>query len=169
MLLSEGSPSTPMCGVGEAGASITPHTEVLKSIALNPVENFPWSLTLILSGKYSQNSEAQLVFNQDMYHLLCLKGCLKEIYQREHMFEGLVPYLHEPEVCEFYYKMELLDDEGIRTTVPEMTISLREESLGIILGVSIPLKGSGSLKGANRLSILLKGLPRRGYESCWAS
>ncbi|KAH0715953.1 hypothetical protein KY285_008859 [Solanum tuberosum] len=35
----------------------------------------------------------------------------------EHLFEAPAPYLHEPEVREFSYKMELLNDGGIWTTV----------------------------------------------------
>ncbi|KAG5576109.1 hypothetical protein H5410_056243 [Solanum commersonii] len=44
----------------------------------------------------------------------------------EHLFEAPVPYLHEPEVRELYYKMELLDDGGIQTTVKGVKISLNE-------------------------------------------
>ncbi|KAG5630013.1 hypothetical protein H5410_001730 [Solanum commersonii] len=56
-----------------------------------------------------------------------------------------MPYLHEPEVREFYYKMELLDDGGIPTIVREVDITLSEESLGIILGV--PSQGIRSVEG----------------------
>ncbi|KAG5616006.1 hypothetical protein H5410_015830 [Solanum commersonii] len=63
----------------------------------------------------------------------------------ENLFETPAPYLHETEVREFYYKMELLDDGGIRTTVKEVKIYLNEESLGIILGVLS--EGIGSIKG----------------------
>lgn len=31
----------------------------------------------------------------------------------DHLFEAAAPYLHEPEVREFYYKMELLSDGGL--------------------------------------------------------
>lgn len=34
-----------------------------------------------------------------------------------HLFEPPVPYLHEHQVRECYYKMELLEDGGIRTKV----------------------------------------------------
>ncbi|KAH0738289.1 hypothetical protein KY290_036994 [Solanum tuberosum] len=57
----------------------------------------------------------------------------------DHLFEPLAPYFHEPKVREFYYKMELLDDGGIRTIVRDVKIHLDEETLGIILGV--PVKG----------------------------
>ncbi|KAH0633562.1 hypothetical protein KY284_036348 [Solanum tuberosum] len=57
----------------------------------------------------------------------------------DHLFEPLAPYLHKPKVREFYYKMELLDDGGIRTIVRDVKIHLDEETLGIILGV--PVKG----------------------------
>ncbi|KAG5572312.1 hypothetical protein H5410_062078 [Solanum commersonii] len=63
----------------------------------------------------------------------------------EHLFECAVPYLHEPEVREFYYNMDLLDDGGFRTTVWEVEITLSEESLGIILGV--PFEGIWSVEG----------------------
>ncbi|KAH0778680.1 hypothetical protein KY290_005107 [Solanum tuberosum] len=39
----------------------------------------------------------------------------------DHMFEAPTPYLHEPEVREFYYKMDLLSDGGVRTTVKRAT------------------------------------------------
>ncbi|KAG5621648.1 hypothetical protein H5410_006866 [Solanum commersonii] len=32
-----------------------------------------------------------------------------------HLFESPVSYLHEPEVREFFYKMELLEGDGIKT------------------------------------------------------
>ncbi|KAH0633531.1 hypothetical protein KY284_036317 [Solanum tuberosum] len=51
---------------------------------------------------------------------------------------AFAPYLHEPEVREFYYNTELLEDGGIKTTVNNIKIFLDEESLGIILGV--PMK-----------------------------
>ncbi|KAH0714884.1 hypothetical protein KY284_007789 [Solanum tuberosum] len=54
-------------------------------------------------------------------------------------------FLHEHEVREFFYKMELLDDGGIQTTVKKVKICLNEESLGIILGV--PSKGISSIEG----------------------
>ncbi|KAG5598555.1 hypothetical protein H5410_029925 [Solanum commersonii] len=50
-----------------------------------------------------------------------------------HLFEPPVPYLHEPEVHEFFYKMELLEGSGITTTVRNMEIHLDEETRGIIL------------------------------------
>ncbi|KAG5586716.1 hypothetical protein H5410_047150, partial [Solanum commersonii] len=57
----------------------------------------------------------------------------------DHLFEPSAPYLHELKVREFYYKMELLDDGGIRTIVRDVKIHLDEKTLGIILGV--PVKG----------------------------
>lgn len=52
-----------------------------------------------------------------------------------HLFESPVPYLHEPKVCQFYYKIDLLDDGSIYTSIKRVEISLNEETLGIILGV----------------------------------
>ncbi|KAK4737100.1 hypothetical protein R3W88_000797 [Solanum pinnatisectum] len=67
----------------------------------------------------------------------------------DHLFEVPAPYLHEPEVCDFYYKMDLLSDgEGVRKTVKRVKISLNEEILGIILGVCLPKK---FLKGEYKL------------------
>ncbi|KAH0776230.1 hypothetical protein KY290_007641 [Solanum tuberosum] len=59
--LAEQSPSTPVCGVGEIGESITPLTEVVVSPALPSGEIFPYSPTLVMSCDKSQNSEAQSV------------------------------------------------------------------------------------------------------------
>ncbi|KAG5604560.1 hypothetical protein H5410_026052 [Solanum commersonii] len=48
-----------------------------------------------------------------------------------------VPYLHEPEVREFFYKMELLEGGEIKTIIKNVDIHLDEETLGIILGVPV--------------------------------
>ncbi|KAG5609901.1 hypothetical protein H5410_021182 [Solanum commersonii] len=45
-----------------------------------------------------------------------------------HLFVPPVPYLHEPEVREFFYKMELLEGGGITTTVRNVEIHLDEKS-----------------------------------------
>ncbi|KAG5589877.1 hypothetical protein H5410_040391 [Solanum commersonii] len=71
-------------------------------------------------------------------------GCLK-IKAYKGTWSGPVPCLPESKVCEFYYKLELLDDGSIQTTVREVKISLNEESLGIILGV--PFIGIKSIEG----------------------
>ncbi|KAH0716723.1 hypothetical protein KY290_012991 [Solanum tuberosum] len=71
----------------------------------------------------------------------------------EHLFECPAPYLHELELREFYYKMELLDDGGIQTTVREVNISLSE---ACELYWEFPLKGSGSVNGVSLLLILFK-------------
>ncbi|KAG5616008.1 hypothetical protein H5410_015832 [Solanum commersonii] len=66
----------------------------------------------------------------------------------EHLFKSRAPYMHKPEVREFrefYYKIDLLDDGGIQTTVKEVKIYLNEESLGFILGV--PSEGIRSIEG----------------------
>ncbi|KAG5605579.1 hypothetical protein H5410_027071 [Solanum commersonii] len=57
----EGSPSTPVCGVGETDEFITLHTDVLESPISNPIEILPCSPMIILLGKDSQNFEAQRV------------------------------------------------------------------------------------------------------------
>uniref|UniRef100_M1DDJ8 Uncharacterized protein n=1 Tax=Solanum tuberosum TaxID=4113 RepID=M1DDJ8_SOLTU len=59
--LVEISPSTPMCGMGKTGEFVTPQTKVVEQSTFKPVEPLPFSLTLVLSGKYSQNSKVQLV------------------------------------------------------------------------------------------------------------
>ncbi|KAG5609990.1 hypothetical protein H5410_021271 [Solanum commersonii] len=73
------------------------------------------------------------------------------------MFEVPAPYLHEHEVREYYYKMELLNDGGIQTTVKEVKIYLNEESLGIILVV--PYEGIRSIESYKPSSSSLNGLP----------
>jgi len=62
-----------------------------------------------------------------------------------HLFEPPIPYLHEPEVREFFYKMELLEGGGITTIVRNVQIHLDEETLGIILGV--PVAGVQTIEG----------------------
>ncbi|KAG5611314.1 hypothetical protein H5410_022595 [Solanum commersonii] len=78
----------------------------------------------------------------------------------DHLFEPPTPYLHEPEVREFYYKMELLDDGGIKTTVKDVIIFLDEETLGIILGE--PMKGIRSIEGCKPSSEFTKHATKRG-------
>ncbi|KAG5568825.1 hypothetical protein H5410_064157 [Solanum commersonii] len=65
--------------------------------------------------------------------------------QKSHLFGPPPPYLHEPEVHEFFYNLELLEDGGITTTVKDISIHLDEVTLEIILGV--PVKGIRSIEG----------------------
>ncbi|KAG5621717.1 hypothetical protein H5410_006935 [Solanum commersonii] len=67
------------------------------------------------------------------------------IQEWSHLFEPHVPYLLEPEVREFFYKIKLLENGGITTTIKDITICLDEEILGIILGV--PVKGVRTIEG----------------------
>uniref|UniRef100_M1DCN7 Uncharacterized protein n=1 Tax=Solanum tuberosum TaxID=4113 RepID=M1DCN7_SOLTU len=57
----EESPSTPVCGVGKTGESITPHTEVVASPVVPSGENFPCSPTFVIFEDKSQHSEGQSV------------------------------------------------------------------------------------------------------------
>ncbi|KAG5599435.1 hypothetical protein H5410_030805 [Solanum commersonii] len=61
----------------------------------------------------------------------------------DQLFEAPAPYLHEPEVHEFYYKIELVSDGGIKTTVRRVKVSLNEEILGVIS--SVPVEGIWSI------------------------
>ncbi|KAG5611031.1 hypothetical protein H5410_022312 [Solanum commersonii] len=62
-----------------------------------------------------------------------------------HLFEPPVPYLHEPKVREFFYKIELLEGGGIITIVRNVQIHPDEETLGNILGV--PMAGVRTIEG----------------------
>ncbi|KAG5579618.1 hypothetical protein H5410_050245, partial [Solanum commersonii] len=77
-----------------------------------------------------------------------------------HMFKPPTPYLHEPEVREFYYKMDLLEDGGIKTTVKGVEILLDEETLGIILGV--PVEGIRLIEGCQPSSEFSTRATKRG-------
>ncbi|KAG5605911.1 hypothetical protein H5410_027403 [Solanum commersonii] len=77
-----------------------------------------------------------------------------------HLFEPPVPYLHEPEVREFFYKMELLECGGITTIVRNVQIRLDEETLGIILGV--PVVGVQTIEGCKPIGDFLKLATKRG-------
>ncbi|KAH0696718.1 hypothetical protein KY290_014117 [Solanum tuberosum] len=77
-----------------------------------------------------------------------------------HLFEPPVPYLHEPEVREFFYKMELLESGGIATTVRNVETCLDEEILGIILGV--PVEGIQTIEGCKPSSDFTKLATKRG-------
>ncbi|KAG5629557.1 hypothetical protein H5410_001274 [Solanum commersonii] len=67
--------------------------------------------------------------------------------ERSHLFEPLTPYLHEPEVREFYYKMELLEDGGDQDYYSRCQNSSRCGDTSIILGV--PVKRVRSIDGVN--------------------
>ncbi|KAG5572937.1 hypothetical protein H5410_062703 [Solanum commersonii] len=83
-----------------------------------------------------------------------------------HLFEPLAPYLHEPEMHEFFYKIKLLKGGGITTTVRNVQIHLDEETLGIILGV--PVVGVRTIEGCkptgdfSKLAIKLGNVKRAG-------
>ncbi|WMV43098.1 hypothetical protein MTR67_036483 [Solanum verrucosum] len=77
-----------------------------------------------------------------------------------HLFESPVSYLHEPEVREFFYKMELLEGGGIATTVKNIETCLDEELLGIILGV--PVEGIRTIEGCKPSSDFTKFATKRG-------
>ncbi|WMV45940.1 hypothetical protein MTR67_039325, partial [Solanum verrucosum] len=63
----------------------------------------------------------------------------------KHLFECHTPYLHEPEVREFYYQMVLLEDKEINSNGHGVDITLSEENIGIILDV--PCQGIKSIEG----------------------
>ncbi|KAH0779224.1 hypothetical protein KY290_005651 [Solanum tuberosum] len=77
-----------------------------------------------------------------------------------HLFKPPVPYLHEPEVCEFFYKMELLEGGGITTIVRNVQIQLDEETLEIILGV--PVVGVRTIEGCKLTGDFSKLATKRG-------
>ncbi|KAK4709947.1 hypothetical protein R3W88_004460 [Solanum pinnatisectum] len=77
-----------------------------------------------------------------------------------HLFETPAPYLHEPKVREFYYKMELLEGGRITTTIKDVEIRLDEETLGIILGV--PTEGIRTIEGCKPSSNFIKSATKRG-------
>ncbi|KAG5575625.1 hypothetical protein H5410_055759 [Solanum commersonii] len=76
------------------------------------------------------------VFDTDIVTKFGLKTLFDVVTIQEwsYMSEPPAPYLHEHEVHEFFYKMELSKDGGITTTVKDIEICLDEETLGIILG-----------------------------------
>ncbi|KAG5620861.1 hypothetical protein H5410_006079, partial [Solanum commersonii] len=79
------------------------------------------------------------VFDPDILTKFGMSNPFDAIYIQgwNHLFESPVSYLHEPEVREFFHKMELLESGGITTTVRDVEICLDEELLGIILGVPV--------------------------------
>ncbi|KAG5620802.1 hypothetical protein H5410_006020 [Solanum commersonii] len=81
------------------------------------------------------------VFDPEIHTAFGMSNLFDAISLQEwgHLFEPLTPYLYESEVWEYYYKMDLLEDGGVKTTVHDVEIVLDEETLGIILGV--PVKG----------------------------
>ncbi|KAG5581219.1 hypothetical protein H5410_051846 [Solanum commersonii] len=170
----EESHSTPVYEVGEMGESNTPHTEMVVSPAPPSGEVLPCSPTLVLSGANAltvgvpdleavkdvldiklnnepAESERERKRQGKGKMVKCHTRTRKDMPQEEkcrswdHLFEAPAPYLHEPGVREFYYKMELLSDRVVKTTVKEVKIFLDEETLGIILGVAV--KGIRSIEG----------------------
>lgn len=82
------------------------------------------------------------------------------LYIWNHYFEAIIPYLHEPDVRECYYKMELLSDEGVRTTIKEVKIFLDEETPGITMGVLV--KGIRSIEAYKPSCEFTKHAIKRG-------
>jgi len=64
----------------------------------------------------------------------------------EHLFEWHVPFLHEHEVREFYYRIEIHKDGNIDTQVRDVDIHLSEEIFRINL--EVPCVGSNQWNDA---------------------
>ncbi|KAG5581746.1 hypothetical protein H5410_052373 [Solanum commersonii] len=92
----------------------------------------------VLNGRFFDPDIITEFGMSNLFDVICLQGWVL-------LFEPPVPYLHEPEVREFYYKMELLENGGNRTSFKNIKIFLDEETLGIILGV--PVRGIRSIEG----------------------
>ncbi|KAG5604806.1 hypothetical protein H5410_026298, partial [Solanum commersonii] len=106
-------PSTPVCGVGETSA-----------IAASEFKRKGLG-----KGRGKVLNLKSLPLHLSLSDLVILSW--------NHLFEPPVPYLHEPKVHEFFYKMELLEGGRIATTVRNVETCLDEEILGIILGVHV--------------------------------
>ncbi|KAG5582200.1 hypothetical protein H5410_052827 [Solanum commersonii] len=118
-----------------------------------------WSLGFKLKGKKKMMREERIakmkhqkvlngrVFDTDIVTKFGMTTLFDAVIIQEwsHLFEPPTPYLHEPEVREFFYKIKLLEDGGITTTVKDIDILLDEETLGIILGVLV--KGVRTIEG----------------------
>uniref|UniRef100_M1CET3 Uncharacterized protein n=1 Tax=Solanum tuberosum TaxID=4113 RepID=M1CET3_SOLTU len=102
------------------------------------------------------------VFDPDIHTLFGMANLVDAVTIQgwNHLFEPPVPYLHEPEVREFFYKMELLEGGGIITIVRNVEIHLDEETLGIILGV--PVVGVRTIEGCKPSGDFSKLATKRG-------
>ncbi|KAH0769699.1 hypothetical protein KY290_013680 [Solanum tuberosum] len=78
------------------------------------------------------------VFDPEIHTAFGMSNLFDAVSLQEwgHLFEPPTPYLYESEVWEFYYKMDLLEDGGVRTTVHDVEIVLDEETLGFLQGPS---------------------------------
>ncbi|KAH0702469.1 hypothetical protein KY285_016747 [Solanum tuberosum] len=102
------------------------------------------------------------VFDPDIHTLFGMANLVDVVTIQgwNHLFEPPVPYLHEPEVREFFCKMELLEGGGIITIVRNVEIHLDEETLGIILGV--PVVGVRTIEGCKPSGDFSKLATKRG-------
>ncbi|KAG5619999.1 hypothetical protein H5410_005217 [Solanum commersonii] len=133
-------------------------------IAQKPVEGKVMTREECVSELEKQKVINGRVFDTDIFteHGMFTPYDSVSIQSWEHLFECPTLYLHEPELREFYYKMELLDDGGIQTTVREVKLSLSEESLGIILGV--PSQGIRSIEWSKpSVDVVQKGHQAWGH------
>ncbi|KAG5599697.1 hypothetical protein H5410_031067, partial [Solanum commersonii] len=130
-----------------------------KSVKKSPVKGIMWfkrpllNQNLVLNGR---EFDLEILTEDGMstiYYYVSLQSL-------EHLFEAPEPYLHEPEVREFYYKMELLNDGSIHATVRGVTISFNEEIMGIIFGV--PARGIRSIEGCKPSSDFVQRATKRG-------
>ncbi|KAH0722334.1 hypothetical protein KY290_005014 [Solanum tuberosum] len=93
----------------------------------SPTAQRPYEEKVLTREEYIAELKRQKVLNGRVFDSeiltkpgLCTRYDFISLQSWEHLFECLVSYLHELEVHEFYYKMELLDDSGIQTTVREV-------------------------------------------------
>ncbi|KAG5575738.1 hypothetical protein H5410_055872, partial [Solanum commersonii] len=128
-LLPEQSPSTPVCGVGETGESITPLTEVVVSPTLPTGEILPYSCTLVLSCDKSQNSEAQSVIKPSVDPLT------EEVEVLSRLFDGDLAEGKGPESNILAAGAELVDlrspeqvPHGVQPMFDQTPMSINVES-----------------------------------------
>ncbi|KAH0686189.1 hypothetical protein KY289_016952 [Solanum tuberosum] len=102
------------------------------------------------------------VFDPDIHTLFGMANLVDVVTIQgwNHLFEPPVPYLHEPEMHEFFCKMKLLEGGGIITIVRNVEIHLDEETLGIILGV--PVVGVRTIEGCKPSGDFSKLATKRG-------
>ncbi|KAG5600433.1 hypothetical protein H5410_031803 [Solanum commersonii] len=165
--------------MGSVIAATKAHTERTRKRRREGLEpDQPASTPLIIENSETESEDASKIKNQNEEKELTREERVEKMEQQRvlngrvfdpdilttfgwnHLFQPPVPYLHEPEVHEFFYKMELLEGGGITTIVRNVQIHLDEETLGIIMGV--PVAGVRTIEGCKPIGDFSKLATKRG-------
>ncbi|KAG5581135.1 hypothetical protein H5410_051762 [Solanum commersonii] len=140
--------SKPVKGPGPRVQKQSEEKEMTKEERITAMEN-----QKILNGRVFDPDILTKFSMSNLFYVVSIQGW-------NHLFEPQVSYLHELEMCEFFYKIELLEGVGFGTTFRNVETYLDEEILGIILGV--PVEGIRMIEGCKPSSDFTKLSTKHG-------